>query len=99
MSNENKNFVSAADSADGSAPAQSPIRFRDVTAQTGIAFRHTDGSSGRRYIVEYVSAGLATFDYDGDGLTDIYFVNGAALPGTVSTDSVAGLGDGAAAVP
>lgn len=73
----------AADSTGGTAPARSPIRFRDVTAETGITFQHTDGSSGRRYIVEYVSAGLATLDYDGDGLTDIYFVNGAALPGTV----------------
>jgi len=77
-------LLAAAESGAGAAPAPSGIRFRDVTAQTGIAFRHTDGSSGRRYIVEYVSAGLATFDYDGDGLTDIYFVNGAPLPGTVS---------------
>jgi enediyne biosynthesis protein E4 len=58
-----------------------PIRLRDVTAQTGIAFRHTDGGSGRRYIVETVTAGLATFDYDGDGLIDIYFLNGAPLEG------------------
>jgi hypothetical protein len=28
-----------------------------------------------------MSAGVATFDYDGDGLIDIYFPNGAALPG------------------
>lgn len=77
-------LLAAADSAAGSAPPPGGIRFRDVTAQAGITFRHTDGSSGRRYIVEYVSAGLATFDYDGDGLTDIYFVNGAPLPGTVS---------------
>lgn len=59
-----------------------PIVFRDVTGQTGITFRHTDGSSGRRYIVETVSAGLATFDYDGDGDVDIYFLNGAPLRGT-----------------
>jgi hypothetical protein len=32
--------------------------------------------------VEYISAGLALFDYDGDGLIDIYFVNGAPLLGT-----------------
>ena len=64
------------------ARAQSPIQLRDVTKQTGIAFRHTDGSSGRRYIVEYVSAGLALFDYNGDGWLDIYFLNGAPLPGT-----------------
>ncbi|MCZ7639950.1 MAG: CRTAC1 family protein [Verrucomicrobia bacterium] len=58
-----------------------PIQLRDVTRETGITFRHTDGSSGRRYIVETVSCGLATFDYDGDGDVDIYFVNGAPLPG------------------
>jgi hypothetical protein len=52
-----------------------------VTSDTGLAFRHTDGGSGRRYIVETVSSGLATLDYDGDGLIDIYFPNGAPLPG------------------
>jgi len=64
-----------------SLAAQSPIRFRDVTAQTGIAFRHTDGGSGRYWIVETVSAGLALFDYDHDGLIDLFFLNGAPLPG------------------
>ena len=57
------------------------IELRDVTAQTGITFLHADGSSGRHYIMETVCAGLATFDYDGDGRTDIYFVNGAPLAG------------------
>jgi len=71
----------------GLAPAQQPkpLRFVDVTAETGIAFRHNDGSSGRRYIVEYVSAGLALFDYDGDGDEDVYFLNGALLPGAKAT--------------
>jgi hypothetical protein len=64
------------------ATAQSPIQLRDVTAQTGINFRHTDGGSGRRYIMETVTAGLALFDYDGDGDVDVYFVNGAPLQGT-----------------
>lgn len=58
------------------------IQFTDVTAQTGITFRHTDGSSGQRYIVETVSAGLATFDYNQDGKIDILFLNGSPLPGT-----------------
>jgi hypothetical protein len=57
------------------------IQLRDVTAQTGISFVHTDGSCGRHYIVEAMSTGLATFDYDNDGLIDIYFPNGAPLPG------------------
>ena len=64
------------------ASSRGPIELRDVTKQTGITFRHTDGGCGRYYIVEYVSAGLALFDYDGDGDVDIYFLNGAPLKGT-----------------
>ena len=59
-----------------------PIQFQDVTKETGIQFVHTDGHCGRRYIVETVSAGLAVFDYDGDGLDDIYFLNGTPLDGS-----------------
>jgi hypothetical protein len=64
------------------ARAESPIQLRDVTRQTGIAFVHTDGSSGRRYIVETVCAGVALFDYDGDGDADVYFLNGGRLKGS-----------------
>jgi len=62
--------------------AKSTIILTDVTKETQIAFKHTDGSSGQRYIVETVTAGLALFDYDNDGDVDIYFVNGGALRGT-----------------
>ncbi len=67
------------------APAASPIQLRDVTAHTGITFLHTDGHAGQRYIMETVTAGLALFDYNGDGLIDIYFLNGAPLRGTPVT--------------
>lgn len=63
-------------------PAECPIVLHDVTPQTGITFRHTDGSGGQRYIVETVASGLATFDYDGDGRIDIYFLNGRPLRGS-----------------
>jgi len=68
--------------SDVSGSPRGPIQLRDVTAETGIGFVHTDGSSGRRYIMETVTAGLALFDYDGDGYVDIYFLNGAPLRGT-----------------
>ncbi len=55
--------------------------FHDVLNETGITFVHTDGSCGRHYLVETVTAGLGLFDYDNDGDLDIYFANGAALPG------------------
>jgi hypothetical protein len=61
--------------------AQGPFSFHEATRESGIDFRHTDGSSGRRYLVESFSGGVALLDYDQDGLLDIYFLNGAPLPG------------------
>jgi hypothetical protein len=71
----------AASASPGASP-EGPIVLRDVTAETGISFIHRDGGSGKRYIVETVTAGLALFDYDGDGLIDIYFLTGTPLQGT-----------------
>jgi len=64
------------------AETNCPIQLRDWTRHTGITFVHTDGSSGRHYIVETVASGLALFDYNGDGRIDIYFLNGRPLPGS-----------------
>lgn len=60
----------------------SQILLKDVIKETGITFRHSDGSGGQRYVVETVTAGLALFDYDNDGDVDIYFISGAPLKGT-----------------
>ncbi len=57
------------------------LRFVDATEEAGIAFTHEQGASGRRYMVEIAGGGILVFDYDGDGLPDLYFVNGAPLPG------------------
>jgi hypothetical protein len=62
--------------------AAAPIRFRDATASSGIRFVHTDGGSGKHYIVETIASGLGLIDYDNDGYLDILFLNGAPLLGT-----------------
>jgi hypothetical protein len=60
-----------------SVGAQTAIHLSDVTAQSGITFRHSDGSEGgHRYITESVASGLASFDYNGDGKIDLLFLNG-----------------------
>ncbi len=69
-----------------SAPAQNPVVYTDVTPDSGIQFVHTDGSGGRYFITETVASGLGLLDYDLDGDLDIYFVNGAPLPGTESQE-------------
>jgi hypothetical protein len=58
-----------------------PLRFEDVTARAGIAWKHVTGGSGRRYMVETFGGGVLVFDYDGDSLPDLYFVGGGPLPG------------------
>ncbi len=49
-------------------------RFRDVAEAAGITFRHNSAPE-KRYIVESMSGGVGLFDYNRDGLLDIYFVN------------------------
>jgi enediyne biosynthesis protein E4 len=49
--------------------------FEDVTAKSGIDFVHQLASGKLTNIVESVGAGGVVFDYDGDGLLDVYLVN------------------------
>ncbi len=59
----------------------SVISFNDATEKSQIAFRYENGGTDQYYLVEIVGAGVCLFDADGDGLIDVYMVNGAALPG------------------
>lgn len=54
--------------------------FRDITPETGITFKH-ESAPEKKYVLESMPGGLAMFDFNNDGLQDLYFVN--AL--TVST--------------
>ncbi|MBI4530662.1 MAG: hypothetical protein HY709_03995, partial [Candidatus Latescibacteria bacterium] len=57
-----------------------PVQFVDGTSEAGISFRHINGATGKRYLIETMGPGVAFLDYDGDGYLDIYFVNGQHLP-------------------
>ncbi len=48
--------------------------FRDITRAAGVTFTH-HAAPEKKYIVESMSGGVALFDFDNDGLLDIYFVD------------------------
>ncbi|MGA2183388.1 MAG: CRTAC1 family protein [Bryobacteraceae bacterium] len=50
--------------------------FTDVTKQAGITFKHSYGDHHLDNIVEGTGGGVCVFDYNGDGLMDLYFVTG-----------------------
>jgi len=50
------------------------LLFRDITAEAGITFQH-HAAPEKKYIVESMSGGVALFDYNNDGLIDIFFVD------------------------
>jgi hypothetical protein len=55
-------------------------KFTDVIDSSGIKFKHSLGDFELNNIVEATGPGCAVFDYDNDGLLDIYFVNGRWHP-------------------
>ncbi len=64
----------------GSRRPLSPIRFTDVAHQAGIDFVLENSPTPHKHMIETMPGGMAVFDYNGDGLPDIYFTNGAAIP-------------------
>jgi hypothetical protein len=67
------------------APAASTIRFRDIAQPAGVRFVTENCPTPEKHQPETMPAGVALFDYDGDGLLDIYLVNGAEMPSLVKT--------------
>ena len=60
--------------------AQSYV-FDDLTNEQGLDFIHDHGGSGEKYYVETMGSGVCLLDFDNDNDLDIYFCQGAALPG------------------
>ena len=63
----------------GSATAQPPI-FVDATEEAGIHFKHSNGKTEHKHIIETMGSGVVFFDYDTDGDADLYFVNSGGIP-------------------
>src|SRR5438045_9389393 len=70
----------------GTAPALLAAQntFEDVTARSGIRFKHESSPTSQKYLPESMGAGVAMFDYDNDGWLDLFFANGARLQDPVT---------------
>ena len=66
--------------------AQKKEAFTDVTKKAGIDFIYNFGDHTYVNIVESSGSGVTIFDYNNDGLMDIYLMNGTYLEGISSED-------------
>ena len=57
-----------------------PIEFTDVSAQSGIHFKHNSGAFGKKYLPETLGTGCAFLDFDNDGWQDVLLVNSMDWP-------------------
>ncbi len=60
-------------------PSQA-VRFRNVAGASGMRFVYQHSPTPEKYYIESAPAGVAVFDYNGDGRPDIFFTNGARTP-------------------
>ena len=64
------------------------VDFRDVAAAAGLSAVNVSGSAdNKKYILETTGTGVAIFDYDNDGLMDIFLVNATTLDGAQTATS------------
>ena len=55
-----------------------PVRFNDIRSSAGITFIQDSTQTEEKYYLETMGTGVAWFDYDQDGLTDLFFVQSGA---------------------
>ena len=59
------------------------IRFEDTTAASGVHFTHSFGARKLGSLLEATGAGCVWFDYNNDGLPDLYIASGKPLGGNI----------------
>jgi enediyne biosynthesis protein E4 len=62
------------------AKTDGPIRFEEIAQRAGLKYVTANGNTENKNQPQTMVAGVALFDYDGDGYLDVYFVGGAAIP-------------------
>ncbi len=66
-------------------------QFVDVTAKSGIQYRHSFGEKELSSLLEGTGSGCAWIDYNNDGLLDLYVANGRYMEGLTNHSSPDGI--------
>src|SRR6201998_2163178 len=56
-----------------------PVSFFDVKHPRALDFPHWNSPTPQKYLIETMGGGVALFDYNNDGLLDIFLVNSGRL--------------------
>src|SRR5437867_4578083 len=59
----------------GTATGPNTSWFVDITNESGLDFVHDAGPVGSYFLPQLMASGVALFDFDGDGLLDIYLIH------------------------
>ncbi len=70
------------------ADERSGVAFKDVTTPAGIDFKYNFGDKSYVNILESSGSGVTVFDYNNDGLMDVYLMNGTYLEGISDPEGV-----------
>ncbi len=71
------------------APAltRQPLRFADVSRAAGLTWTYQNGATGKHLFIETTGGGVGLLDYNGDGLLDIFALQGGPVPGANPSES------------
>jgi len=56
------------------------VELKNIAPAAGVHFVLNNSATPNKYQIETMVGGAAVFDYNNDGLPDLYFVNGARIP-------------------
>ena len=61
------------------APSEALPRFTNTSPADGLEFRHVNGGTPERHLLEIMGSGGLFFDYNEDGWIDVFLVDGGSL--------------------